>query len=42
MVWTSIKDSLTRNIAFLPPPPSYRLEQHGDGDRELYLQPEGR
>ena len=33
-------DNLSTKLAFFPPtPPSYTIEAHGDGKRELYIQP---
>jgi pimeloyl-ACP methyl ester carboxylesterase len=40
MSWSSLIDSISRGMAFFPPsPPSYTLEAHGDGGRELYIAP---
>lgn len=40
MVLARIVDSIASRLAFFPPtPPSYKLENHGDLGRELYIQP---
>lgn len=39
MLLEGLVDKLARNLAWYPPPPSYTLQHHGDGDRELYIQP---
>lgn len=40
MVLTRIVDNISSKIAFFPPtPPSYTIQAHGDGNRELYIQP---
>jgi len=40
MVLTRIVDNISSKIAFFPPtPPSYTIQAHGDGNRELFIQP---
>ena len=40
MLWSRIIDSISGRFAFFPPtPPSYTLEPHGDGQRELSINP---
>jgi pimeloyl-ACP methyl ester carboxylesterase len=40
MVLTRIRDGLSSKLAFFPPtPPSYKIETHGDGRREPYIEP---
>ena len=36
----TLVDKIGSKLAFFPPdPPSYKVEQHGDGAREEYVQP---
>lgn len=40
MVLRKITDAVSHKLAFFPPqPPTYQLEIHGDGDREMYIKP---
>jgi len=40
MVWTRIVDNVSSRFAFFPPsPPSYCLDNYGDGEREVYIKP---
>ncbi|KAL4421927.1 hypothetical protein ABPG77_005211 [Micractinium sp. CCAP 211/92] len=40
MVLKKLTDAVSSRLAFFPPqPPSYRLDQHGDGEHETYIQP---
>lgn len=40
MVLKKLTDAVSSRLAFFPPqPPSYKLAQHGDGERETFIQP---
>ena len=40
MLFTPLLDRISRSTAFFPPdPPTYKLDRHGDGAQELFIQP---